>query len=54
MRAMLVALAAVFALADAAHAAGVKQVKDWLGVCDNTRACHASGLRPRTTPQVAT
>jgi hypothetical protein len=41
---MLIALAAALALAGGAQAAGTKQVKDWLGVCDNTGACTAFGF----------
>ena len=41
---MLIALAAMLAAAGSADAAGTKQVKDWLGVCDNTGACTAFGF----------
>jgi hypothetical protein len=40
----LVALAASLAAAGGAHAAGMKQVKDWIGVCANTGACTAVGF----------
>jgi hypothetical protein len=46
MRTALIAAAALLALAGEAHAAGTKQVKDWLGVCANTRACTAFGFAP--------
>jgi hypothetical protein len=41
---MLVAVTAALALANGAHAAGTKSVKDWLGVCANTGACAAFGF----------
>jgi hypothetical protein len=44
MRTMLIALTASLALTGGAHAAGTKQVKDWLGVCANTGACSAFGF----------
>jgi hypothetical protein len=44
MRTLLIALAAALALAGAAHAAGTRQIKDWLGVCANTGACTAFGF----------
>jgi hypothetical protein len=43
MRTLLFALAAL-GVAGAAHAAGAKQAKDWLGVCANTAACTAFGF----------
>ncbi len=46
MRTMLIAAAAALAVASGAHAAGTKQVKDWLGVCANTGACTAFGFAP--------
>ena len=46
MRTMLIAAVAALALAGGAHAAGTKQVKDWLGVCANTGACSAFGFAP--------
>lgn len=46
MRTVLIALAAALAVAGGAHAAGTKQVKDWLGVCANTGACSAFGFSP--------
>ncbi len=46
MRTTLIALVVTLGLAGGAHAAGVKQVKDWLGVCANTRACSAFGFAP--------
>jgi hypothetical protein len=44
MRTLLIALAASLAVGGGAHAAGTKQVKDWLGVCANTGACTAVGF----------
>jgi hypothetical protein len=44
MRTVLIALAALLAAGSGAHAAGTKQVKDWLGVCANTGACTAFGF----------
>jgi hypothetical protein len=44
MRTLLIALAAALAVAGGAHAAGTKQIKDWLGVCANTGACTAFGF----------
>ena len=46
MRTLLIGLAAALAAAGGAHAAGTKQVKDWLGVCANTGACAAFGFAP--------
>lgn len=50
MRMPLIALVALLGLAGGAQAAGVKQVKDWLGVCDNTGACSAFGFAAEDDP----
>ncbi|HZZ88739.1 MAG TPA: DUF1176 domain-containing protein [Caulobacteraceae bacterium] len=44
MKALVIGLAASLAVATGAHAAGIKQVKDWIGVCANTGACTAVGF----------
>ena len=44
MRAVLAAVAMAMLAAGAAHAAGTKAVKDWLGVCDNRGDCQAFGF----------
>ena len=46
MRTVLIGLTAALAVVGGAHAAGTKQVKDWLGVCANTGACTAFGFAP--------
>jgi hypothetical protein len=48
VRAALLAIAAVF-LAAAPASAQVKQFRDWIAVCDNTRSCTALAVREQAT-----